>query len=509
MEILNSEEYNPQMYKKDIMQTDLVLSKIFEYLNLQDLKAFNIVCKKWNQLSNLFVYRHVNLLRNIKTEEFINTNTKYAHYIKELTYCEFLKPQREMEFFGALKFLTKLNIYKVNTTQDQFMFMIKPLDKLEELKLGSITISEVKTKSLYNKPIQLPQTLIKLSINNLELVGNPALFIQTMNSHSRLKEFSSIFCGASELFTPFITHYPSLKSLLYQHYRQENRQLLVNIFKSNPQLLKLNLDLGYNDYSLANDMSQYLTNLEELYLEIKDTYRYRNENNFNIFPMPKNIKKLNLRCNRLSSDLLISIFKGCPELDEFILYIGNNFADTQYLLLNTLITSKIKKLKIKNNAFDAKSLDSILMNCPFLTELDILLSGRSKNYFKVINQRCSYLEKLSLQPLPNSPIEEYSSLEFLSRNFSFKNTLTNLILHNIENTLNNPKKIKYYPNLNSIKFLNQPRFAFNRRFNKITNSVTIVKSNVESDHFINSYPDYKIRTYNYSAVTYDAEIYKI
>jgi hypothetical protein len=62
------------------------------------------------------------------------------------------------------------------------------------------------------------------------------------------------------------------------------------------------------------------------------------------------------------------------------------------------------------------------------------------------------------------------------------------------------------PKFKLYKLLNQPKFVHNIIDNS-ADLFTVIKSNLESEHFINSCPNYKIRKYNYSAVTYDIEIY--
>jgi hypothetical protein len=84
--------------------------------------------------------------------------------------------------------------------------MVKPLDKLEVVNLNSVTIEEIISNSLCKEAIQLPQILIKISIINLRLVGSPALFVETMNSHSSLKEFLFDNYNANVFFIPFNTH---------------------------------------------------------------------------------------------------------------------------------------------------------------------------------------------------------------------------------------------------------------------------------------------------------------
>ncbi|KXN65802.1 hypothetical protein CONCODRAFT_12507, partial [Conidiobolus coronatus NRRL 28638] len=327
------------------------------------LKAFNTVCKKWNQLTNPIIHRSIKLSRGIKPEELINTNVKYAHYIKEATYCENLKSQRVIEFFETFKYITNLKVYDVEISQDQFLCIIKPLDKLEELDLRYITIKEIKRKRFYKESIQLPQNLNKLTLCSLELVGNPMLFVKTINSHSSLKEVVINYCNISDLLIPFNTHYPSLKALEYRYNLSKNHQYLVNVFKSNPQLLKLSISLECYNSLLDSSISQYLTNLKEIVFYESGYYHLRDENIINIFSIPKSVKKLKLNCDVLRVCLLNSIFKGCSELDECILNINETVIYSKSLSLNTGITSKIKKLKINTWDLDESLLDAILINC--------------------------------------------------------------------------------------------------------------------------------------------------
>jgi hypothetical protein len=448
MEIVNSKEYKSQVHKKDIMQIDLVLSKIFEYSTLQDLKSFNIVCKKWNQLSNPFVYRKINLLSNIKAEEFINTSAKYAHYIEELAYCQSLKPQRDIRFFESLNSLTKLDIYNVKINQDQFLCLVKPLNKLEDLKLGSTTIKEIKRKRLCTEPVQLPHTLIKLSIINLKLVGNPALFVETMSSHRCLKEFIVNSSDASNFMSLFCTGYPSLKFFQYINCKPKNLQPLINVFESNPQINTLKLDSSLLG-ALAAHLRLYLTNLKEL--ELCSSIDFVPDSTY-MFSQHIKVKKLKLTVKVLTSALLNCLLQNCPKLEELIYEPGGLFS-LKSISVRVENPTKIKKLRISKASFDDTSFESIVINCPYLEELDVSFTSEWKGQYETISQRCANLKSLTLySSVENNSHTEYTTLEFLSGNCSFKNILTSLTLENFPFNAINSAHLQGYSNLKSIKF---------------------------------------------------------
>ncbi|KXN65800.1 hypothetical protein CONCODRAFT_12505 [Conidiobolus coronatus NRRL 28638] len=489
MNAVKIEENHSQVCNSDITQINPVLPKIFEYSTFQDLKAFNTVCKKWNQLTNPIIHKSIQLIPryirslssgfaeiytryfgiDIEVGECIVNNAKHASFVKSFNYYEKLKPHTAIEFFETFKYLTKLEINSIKISQGQFLCIIKPLNMLRELSLHYINIEEIKSQRLCKESIQLRQTLIKLSIENVILVGNPMLFTQTINSHSNLKEVVFNYCSIKNLLIPFNSHYPSLKYLEYKN------------------------NYSKNHHTLLTSISQYLTGLEELNLYDYSAYLLGDDCASNSLYTLIKVKKLVLNCSELRPCLLSLIFKGCPELDECILNIYGTAISKKIFSFNIGIHSKIKKLKINSKTLSISSLEAILTNCPYLTELDILLPKRWKSHFKVIKQRCKCLERLKLQPFFDCYIDEYNSLEFLAGNPSFKNTLTSLILDKFNYELVNPKHIEHYPNLNCIKFSNQSILTSNKYEDKVSNLLTLQECDAKPGFGIIPCTGYKIR----------------
>jgi hypothetical protein len=442
-----------------------IMSTIFDYSDSKDLIKFNTVCKKWNLLTAPIIYKSIKLLRNqsvkrrdnegnindekIDTEvgECITNNSKYSHYVKVLDFCEAIKPRRAIEFLETFKYLTTLHIRNVEISQDQFLCMVKPLDKLEELTLTVVTIKKIVKNRLYKESIQLPKTLTKLYLIELRLVGNTKLFNNTINSHSNLKQFVLDYSDESKFLTPFYECYPSLKQFSYGCGNTETHQPLTKIIESNPQITNLKLDSCPLN-SLMEPISKYLINLQEFgfynpaYNEPDSQYR---------FTQPIKIKKLKVTSSLDSSAWWNSLLKLCPDLEEFN-YCPLGVSASRDLSITIEKPTKIKKLRVHCKDINKFTLDSILLNCPHLKELDIVFPNEWKGYFDMVAQRCTNLEKLTLYSHCNLyNQEEYNSLKCLST-ASFKNTLTSLTLNNLNFCCSaNSLHLRSYSNLKFVK----------------------------------------------------------
>ncbi|KXN65803.1 hypothetical protein CONCODRAFT_12508 [Conidiobolus coronatus NRRL 28638] len=306
----------------------------------------------------------------------------------------------------------------------------------------------MKRKRLYKESIQLPQTLIKLSIFDLKLVGNPELFVQTINSHSSLKGFIFNSCDESSFLTPFFTRYPSLESFKYNNRKSKNHQHLIKVFESNPQILILKLDCSLLG-SLASHIGLNLSNLKEF--ELSGSLNFVPDNAY-VFSQTIKINKLKLTVRVLTSSLLNSLLQSCSELEEFIYEPGGLFS-LKNMSVKVEKPTKIKKLRISKDIFDESSFNSIILNCPYLEDIDIVFPGKWEGYRDIISQRCANLKSLTLYNfIENVCHIEYTSLEFLSRNCSFKNTLTKLTLENFPFGAINSVHLQDYSNLKAIKF---------------------------------------------------------
>ncbi|KXN68331.1 hypothetical protein CONCODRAFT_79786 [Conidiobolus coronatus NRRL 28638] len=460
----------------EIWNIEPIMSTIFSYSKFRDLIEFSTVCKRWNLLTAPIIYRGIKILRNqvakqrasreslndervdAEVEECIANNSKYSHYVKELRFCKNIKPNKAIEFFETFKYLTKLHITNVEISQDQFLCMIKPLDKLEELTFSRVFIKKNFKNRVYKQSIQLPKTLTKLSLSNVSLYGNTELFKNSINSHSNLKQFILDSCNKGNYLTPFYKSYPSLKEFSYNNNNSESHQSLARIFESNPQIIGLKLEPNSLRF-LMEPISKNLINLQDF--EVYYNYYFDIDFEF-YFTQPIKIKKLKVASTLDNSVSWNSILKNCPDLEEFN-YSPHYCIQDRVLSFTVDKLTKIKKLTIDCQDLIESTFESILLNCPLLKELDITFLKEWKGYFDIILQRCANLEHLTLysrHSLPNQ--EEYYSLKLLSTS-SFKNTLTSLTLNNLNFCCSaNSLHLQDYSNLKFVK-LQIPNRGYGKR----------------------------------------------
>jgi hypothetical protein len=383
---INSENLPPN-YTFDI---NPILTKIFSYSSYSDLVSFNIVCKKWNLLISPIIHKSVRLLRPEATKflsgyqsafklqmieyevnQCISINSKYSHFVKELDFNLKLKPEAAIGFFNIFKFLTKLNIHHLEISQDQFLCMIKPLNFLVELKLSHLIVKQATNKESCMEFIQLPPTLNRLELNYVECVRNPKLFIQSLNSHTNIKMLQVIELSENGILTSFTNHYPSLMSINYSLKGLNDHYSLFKILYANPQIAELVIELNSQIELLIKHIDLYLTNLQVLSLGYNDGF------------------------------------------DRTI--IPPLFALTK--------STNIKKLNLRFRILGESILDSILMNCPHLVELDIELPLEWTYLTKVIGQRCFNLKKLTFYSDSN---QIYNILELMQKLYYNKFLLNSL-----------------------------------------------------------------------------------
>jgi hypothetical protein len=362
-----------EVKNEDIRQNSIwniisILSNIFLHSNHKDLVEFNIVCKKWNSVINPIIYRTIKLDNNWDDSmrynykmlgnaekidayvvECISFNAKHAHLVKEFNFNFVLEPLRAIEFFETFRFICRLTIGRCNMTQSQFLGMINPLTRLQELTINGLKIKNGFRKRLYNKVVQLPSSLKNLKLGIIELNDNPKLLVQTINSHSNLVEFNVDSDTSSQFFKPFYKHYPSLLKLKYDNQYQSNLQPLFEIFENNPQLVSLEVSLEHYNDKLINHINSYLINLEHLELY---EYGYYNRDNKDVivkFSQPTKIKKLTLDWGSLSNCSLNSILLKCHDLEELDLNPSTNYKEPNSVKsLNLSKYARVKKLAIKS-----------------------------------------------------------------------------------------------------------------------------------------------------------------
>lgn len=465
--------------RNDIWNINSILSNIFSYTDRKDLIEFNAVCKKWNLLTAPIIHRTIKLQRSraiknkcydkslnkatvadLEVTECINNNSKHAQLVKDFKLNEKLEPQRAITFFETFKFITNLTIDRIKMSQDQFLGMIHPLNYLEELNLSCLTISKIVKNKFYSNAVQLPPTLKKLGLEAINLTNNPQLFNQTINSHSNLVEFKLKTYNQTDILEPFLKNYPSLKTFEYDNLMLKNPQNIINIFESNPQLLTLKLTIDCWSNLVANAINLYLVNLEEFGFIEPLMYHVDHLPIFFKFSQHTKIKILNLTWDRLSECSLNSILLNCPYLEDLnLLHFSVDQVENPIISLK-LPKSKIKKLAISCRNLSESSLDSILFNCPLLEDLDIQLSFVWKDWMHLIGKRCSKLEKLkvSMPVLPSGVDPERTFQEMFQRDIltnncsAYANTLTTLTLNQFDFHFAKEDHFNSFKKLKSINF---------------------------------------------------------
>jgi hypothetical protein len=471
---------NENNEENDIWNISSISSKIFAYADPKDLIEFNTVCKKWNHISNPIIHKSIKLNRNwdiIKRShdkrlnkygkidadvvECISNNTKHAPLIKGLFYDYRLEPQRAIEVFRTFRFISKLTISSLDMSQDQFLGMISPLTQLQELTLKSLQIKRITYKRLCKEVVQLPSSLKKLSIR-VVLIDNPELFIQTINSHKNLTEFSYYSCS-DDFLEPFYKHYPSLVKFEYGNQLLESSQSLINIFEQNHQLNSLKLNLNCLNSELTRIISSHLINMEELNL---CEFSYSNngyEDIFLKFSQPTKIKKLKLEWLRMSNCSLDSILLNCPQLEELDLNRFNSYQRlNSEIYINIFKSANIKKLTINCQNLSVNIFNTILSNCFHLNELVVILPIKWKNAIKSIYEKCTNLQKLDICPYDRlwgqeraTFFKEFYESGLFTGNSKIQSTLTHLTLKQFLAVNSKADHFSNFKNLKSTKYINQ------------------------------------------------------
>jgi hypothetical protein len=466
---------NEDKKQSDIWNINSILSNIFSYTDHKDLVQFNAVCKKWNNLTNPIIHKTIKLVRkrnlrfagnniydntdkkyaNSDVAKCISNNAKHAHQVKELKYNYKLSHRRALEVFETFRFISNLTICELDMTQDQFLGMISPLTQLQELDIYETSIKNNNKKGIYKEAVQLPLSLNILKLMHIDLTDNPELFVQTINSHRNLVKFGNYSEYDKDYLDPFYKYYPSLLTFEFVNNEQEAPQSLLTIFIKNPQLIRLRLECLSSE--IVKYISNYLTNLEDLYL-IGYGGNYT-EINFK-FPQTTKIKKLSLYKIRLNNCSLNSILLNCPDLNELELsdIIFMEYNSVKFWLSNAV---KLKKLVIHCDALSTSVLNSILLNCRNISELDIILPNKWKEATKSICEKCAKLERLEIklryrmsEQERDAIYKEFYESEFITGNYKFKSTLTHLTLNHFKVQ---DSKAEYFKTFKSLKSIKYPR----------------------------------------------------
>jgi hypothetical protein len=482
---------NEDVRQSEIWNINSILSNIFAYSDHKDLLKFNTVCKKWNNITNPIIhktikldnrwndsmryfYKRINNAARIDEDvvECISYNAKYAHLIKDINFNFKLRPLRAIELFKTFRFICRLTIERCNMAQGQFLGMVNPLTQLEELTVRNLKIKNIFRKNLYNEAVQLPPSLKKLTLDYIELINNPELFLQTVNSHRSLVNFSANPYTNNEFLKPFCKYYPSLLDFEYDNQYQQTPQSLFKILENNPQLINLKLSIQVWSSELVSHISIYLINLEQLKISENGYYNIQNIDNTDIvvkFFQPTKIKKLNLNWHGESTCCLDSILLNCPDLEELDLNPYTSFKEPNSVkFLNISNSSKLKKLAIDYYVLGEGVFDSLLLKCLYLNELSISLTVKWKEAIKSIYEKCDNLEKLNIFPPLDLSFQEKEALgqelyksEFFISNEKYKPNLTNLSFNFLKVQNSKAEYFKNFEKLKSIIYLNQYKIDYN------------------------------------------------
>jgi hypothetical protein len=478
--------------KSEIWSINSIISKIFSYSSFKDLVKFNTVCKRWNQLTNPIVHRKISLLRSeaiqkkvhsniynnihkieAEIDEFIDNNEKHAQLFKEFAFFNKFLIKRLVDFFETFKFITVLEICSIQLSEFEFLNATRPLSQLQELNLNTLSIYRNPNIKPFANAFKLPSTLEKLILREIRPSNTPKSFIQTINSHNSLSEFSFYSNNQIEFLEPFYKSYPTLKVFEYRNQYIDTHSL-YDIIKFNPQLLSLDLELKCWNIALVNSINHRLINLKELTLRDVSNYSINQEAIFLNFSQQTKIKKLSITCANLSPCSLESILLNCPDLEELgLMHYNSYLCISLNLSLNLTIPIKIKKLTTDCNVLTNTSFDAFLLRCPNLKVLDVQLHRDLKPLIKIIATRCINLEQLTI--FGATYLGQDGTKEFydeLTTYSSFKTTLNYLTLKRLNIIYSKAEYFESFTNLKHIIFLSTSRTDM-RKFKKgeIENSV--------------------------------------
>jgi hypothetical protein len=472
--------------KSDIWNINPILSIIFSYSDHKDLINFNTVCKKWYYLTNSTIHRSIKLVRNwdiiekaqdktidvsVKIDpevtECISNNSKHAAFIEEFKFNYKLDPQRAIEFFETFRFICNLAISSVHISQDQFLGMISPLNQLRELTLSNISIKMTIRKRIYNEAVQLPPSLKKLRLEYVSLIDNPELSLQTINSHNSLVEFSFLSCSNNAFLKPFYKHYPSLASFEDKNNLSRSYNYLIKIFRKCPQLTSLNISPRYLDNELIGHITKYLVNLEEFIIaESKNTIQNFTDI-YSMFYQSTKIKKLVLILNNIRNRSLDPILLNSPYLEELNL---NGFKYHKQhgskIFISLSKSVKIKKLSINCEDLRDFIAGTLYLDIPNINELNIALSVLWKEAIEVIYEKSENLQKLAIYRPDRAYMQELDIFyqEFYKTNLfvgnpKCKSTLTHLTLNRFKAVDSKASHFKNFEKLKSIKYPEQNYYS--------------------------------------------------
>jgi hypothetical protein len=157
---------------------------------------------------------------------------------------------------------------------------------------------------------------------------------------------------------------------------------------------------------------------------------------------------------------LNSILLNCPDLEELDLNPSTSYKEPNSVKsLKLSKSTRVKKLAIECDALGEGVFDSLLLKCTHLNELNITLPSKWKEAIVSIYERCTNLQRLEIR----SPrriheqersifLQEFYETEFFTSSPKCKSTLTHLTLKGFNAPNSKSEHFKYFERLKYIKY---------------------------------------------------------
>jgi hypothetical protein len=336
----------------------LKLKQISKYLAIEDLLELSFACRLvYNQLK--YYLLHYFAIKNSQFYKYSENGKKFLEFENE-TNNYILKNSKIIKFLAIDIYHSSYNIslnfeVLINLTSVYFNSRIRlsGLNKLlssskylVKLNLSEARVEDDLSSEINSSHIQLPSSLIELSINSL--IWTPSTFnVYSISIH---KEFGAYLFGNAITF-------PKLKSLTYYGYSPIPESFLNYLLSKSPNLTKFiggGAVFNQTTYELFSTRCLLLTNLRLIF----------------IYNIPVSMEALNnckfdTRSNllRLKSTVCDNTFhtyficKSCPSLTELTL----EWTLISMKNLNKLLSllPQIKKLNLNSytNEIDIKGLN--------------------------------------------------------------------------------------------------------------------------------------------------------
>ncbi|KXN68420.1 hypothetical protein CONCODRAFT_9350 [Conidiobolus coronatus NRRL 28638] len=349
----------------DALKSSHILKNIFKQSEGASLKNLSLVSKKWNKLAKPYLKSKITLYRNNvwvtnpngranqpnireEAELCIEENRKYSDLIKDFKLWADLPLNLTLDFFTTFTNLTKLEIFNLRLYQVNILTALRPLESLEELIFTKVNITHyVPFRQVQRedpKLVNLPSSLKILKFKYLHTDGDPKIFIQLINTHSKLKEFEAdSIISSYGIINGILKPYPTLEKFSYQTSNENISDKLLSFIESNPQLKVFYLSCNsLNGYFLSKIL-QDLDSLTHLNL-VKGCLDSKSKPLIQtMFNSPTALKYLNLNWDSLPSNVIDSILLNSPKLENLSLHLPEDF--DHWINIIKLRCSRLKKLK--------------------------------------------------------------------------------------------------------------------------------------------------------------------